>query len=39
VRTARNCVIEMHAHLRAVKPVRPPLAGPTHSAPVEFKLV
>ena len=39
VRTARNCVTEMHAHLRAVKPVRMPLNGPTHSAPVEFKLI
>jgi SAM-dependent methyltransferase len=39
VSTARNCVTEMHAHLRAVKPVRAPLDGPTHSAPVEFKLI
>ena len=39
VMTARNCVHEMHAHLHAVKPMRPPLDGPTHSGPVEFKLI
>lgn len=39
VRTARNCVTEMHAHLYAVKPARPPATGPLHSGPVEFKLI
>ena len=39
VMSARNCVAEMHAHLRAVKPVRAPLEGPTHTAPVTFRMI
>ena len=39
VMTARNCVLEMHVHMHAVKPLRAPLEGPTHTAPVRFKLV
>ena len=36
VMTARNCVDEMQVRLHAVKPVRAPLKGPSHSAPVRF---
>jgi SAM-dependent methyltransferase len=39
VRTARNCVTEMHVELRAVKPARLPEDPPGAAARIEFKLV
>jgi SAM-dependent methyltransferase len=39
VMSARNCVIEMHAHLHAVKPIRAPLDRPAARGTVEFKLI